>query len=226
MEREVEEVVSKGGMNYNQAIEALTLSPDETHLFLANEGPLVEDKGKVKFSNGYDEVRSSGFDTKNDDKDSVRIVRYRKEKGEFVPAEQYRYDLEDEVENGLTGLLALSNNELLVLERNYDNKKKKNTVRLYLVHLSPELAIATADQNKKIKNFPALEKKLLLDFDDLIPHFAPGFNNLDNYEAIGFGPVLPNGNRSIIVASDNNFNDWQRTSILIFEITDERILSH
>lgn len=226
VEREVEEVVSKGGMNYNQAIEALTLSPDETHLFLANEGPLVEDKGKVKFSNGYDEVRSSGFDTKNDDKDSVRIVRYRKEKGEFVPAEQYRYDLEDEVENGLTGLLALSNNELLVLERNYDNKKKKNTVRLYLVHLSPELAIATADQNKKIKNFPALEKKLLLDFDDLIPHFAPGFNNLDNYEAIGFGPVLPNGNRSIIVASDNNFNDWQRTSILIFEITDERILSH
>ena len=34
---------------------------------------------------------------------------------------------------------------------------------------------------------------------------------LDNYEAMSFGPRLPGGGRSLLLVSDDNFNDAQVT---------------
>ncbi|NEN96553.1 MAG: endonuclease/exonuclease/phosphatase, partial [Moorea sp. SIO3I7] len=59
---------------------------------------------------------------------------------------------------------------------------------------------------------------LLLDFDDL------GIR-LDNSEAIAFGPTLPDGRQSLIVASDNNFNDNQITQFLAFGLDLDTIQS-
>ncbi|MEM7595514.1 MAG: esterase-like activity of phytase family protein, partial [Cyanobacteria bacterium P01_A01_bin.83] len=57
----------------------------------------------------------------------------------------------------------------------------------------------------------AVEKDLLLDFDDL------GID-LDNTEAISFGEILPDGRQSLIVVSDNNFSDSQETQFLAFAL--------
>jgi hypothetical protein len=40
----------------------------------------------------------------------------------------------------------------------------------------------------------------------------------DNIESITFGPVLPTGNPSLILASDNNYNRSQRNLFLLFEL--------
>jgi len=41
----------------------------------------------------------------------------------------------------------------------------------------------------------------------------------DNMEAIAIGPQLPNGNYTLIIASDNNFNPkYQRNVFAAFEI--------
>jgi len=41
---------------------------------------------------------------------------------------------------------------------------------------------------------------------------------LDNIEGISMGPVLANGNRSIVLVSDNNFADSQFTQFIAMEV--------
>jgi hypothetical protein len=44
---------------------------------------------------------------------------------------------------------------------------------------------------------------------------------LDNIEGITFGPTLPNGERSLVLVSDNNLQDIQFTPFLAFRIAGE-----
>jgi hypothetical protein len=56
------------------------------------------------------------------------------------------------------------------------------------------------------------EKTLLIDLDTLgIP--------LDNVEGMAFGPDLPDGRRSLILVSDNNFAPAQFTQFLLFAVS-------
>ena len=41
---------------------------------------------------------------------------------------------------------------------------------------------------------------------------------VDNIECVTFGPRLPNGNASLIMASDNNFSPKQVNQFLSFEV--------
>lgn len=61
------------------------------------------------------------------------------------------------------------------------------------------------------KNIKPVQKKLLLDLRTLDVV-------LDNIEGLTLGPKLPDGQRSLILISDNNFNSLQRTKILAFKI--------
>lgn len=56
---------------------------------------------------------------------------------------------------------------------------------------------------------------------DVVLEMGPEFEGvtLDNMEAMSWGPDLPNGNRSLVLVSDNNFNDSQRTLFMAFEVT-------
>ncbi len=56
-----------------------------------------------------------------------------------------------------------------------------------------------------------MSKMLVLDFTTL------GVT-LDNFEAMGWGPPLANGHRSLVVLSDDNFNPLQVTNALVFEV--------
>jgi Esterase-like activity of phytase len=56
-----------------------------------------------------------------------------------------------------------------------------------------------------------VEKRLVLNFDSLrLP------TGLDNVEGMTLGPVLPNGQQSLVLVSDNNFSATQFTQILAF----------
>jgi hypothetical protein len=62
----------------------------------------------------------------------------------------------------------------------------------------------------------------VLDLEDIVGKLDPEFPTLDNFEGMGFGPTLPNGNPTLIIVSDNNFRDRQRTVFLAFEIAESR----
>jgi hypothetical protein len=41
---------------------------------------------------------------------------------------------------------------------------------------------------------------------------------IDNIEGVTFGPDLPNGHKTLIFVSDNNFSKEQKTQFLLFEV--------
>jgi hypothetical protein len=57
-----------------------------------------------------------------------------------------------------------------------------------------------------------MKKELLIDVNS-----AAG-PEVFNIEGICFGPLLSNGNRSLILVTDNNFNPRERTQFFLFEV--------
>jgi hypothetical protein len=40
----------------------------------------------------------------------------------------------------------------------------------------------------------------------------------DNIEGVTFGPILPNGHKTLLLVSDNIFQAFEQTKLLLFEI--------
>ncbi|EAZ90225.1 phytase [Crocosphaera chwakensis] len=200
------------GIRNNQAFESLTITPDERYLYTAVENALWQD----------------GTNSTLEDESAVRILQYDLETGE--PRKEFLY-FTDTIpndsnpsggfaDNGLVELLAIDNTgTFLALERSYADGVGNN-IRLYEVNLQgatdisqfESLAIDPNNPNDGLFDVDAVaQKRLLVDFNNL------GIT-LDNSEALAFGPTLPNGNQSLIVVSDNNFNDSQFTQFTAFEL--------
>ena len=200
------------GIRNNQAFESLTITPDGTQLFTATENALLQDGDRSSIEAGS----------------PVRIIQYDSETEAAVGEFLYETDpipvppaTEDGfADNGLVELLAIDNaGTFLALERSF-TAEVGNNIRLYEVNLQGATDISSVnsllDEGEVIDVDEAASKRLLLDFDDL------GIT-LDNSEAVSFGEVLPDGRQSIIVASDNNFNNAQQTQILAFAIDSQTI---
>jgi hypothetical protein len=61
-------------------------------------------------------------------------------------------------------------------------------------------------------SYTSATKRLLIDFADA------GFDHVDNLEGLSWGPTLPNGNRTLVIVSDNNFNETQETQFYVYEV--------
>ncbi|MEL7075050.1 MAG: phytase [Cyanobacteria bacterium J06582_2] len=201
------------GIQNNQAFESLTTTPDGRFLFTATENALFQDGERSSVDAGS----------------PVRIVQYDLETESPVAEFLYQTDpipvppeTEDGfADNGLVELLALDNQgTFLALERSF-TAGVGNNIRLYEISLQGATNISSVDSlldeaGEAIAVDTPVEKRLLLDFDDL------GIS-LDNSEGISFGEVLADGRQSIIVTSDNNFNDAQQTQVLAFAIDTDMI---
>jgi hypothetical protein len=100
---------------------------------------------------------------------------------------------------------------VLVVERSYSTGRSSNTIKVFVADLSH------AKNTKRIKSFSKraptkpITKQLVCNMDDLGIY-------IDNVEGVTLGPNLPNGNRSLIFVTDNNFLPTQKTQFLLFEI--------
>lgn len=195
------------GVRFNQAFESLSTTPDGEYTFTANENSLYQDG-----------VMSSQFTS-----GLIRIVKYKNEKIEamypYVLSEIPNPNKHKELigDNGVSDMLAIDENHLIVIERSWVQNDYKNRIKLFLV------AIDNADDIKSLKSLKSIrvktvKKTLLLDLDTITDKMDSRFSKLDNIEGITFGPTLPNGHKTLILASDNNFSKHQRTLFLAFEI--------
>ena len=198
------------GIRNNLAFENLTITPDGKFLFTATENALVQD-GPVATTNTGSRSR---------------ILKYNLTTGQ--PEQEFVY-LTDPVAvpavpetgfntNGLVELLALDNRgTLLALERSFSAGAPGtgNTIKLYEVRLNGATDISGINSLSaiNINTIRPVEKRLLLNFDSLgLP------TGLDNVEGMTLGPVLPNGQQSLVLVSDNNFSATQFTQILAFGV--------
>jgi 3-phytase len=215
-----------GGVRDNQGFEGLTRTPDG-RLIAGLERPLYSDlpaylRNGRPFSSGR-----AGLS---------RLVELAEADGAWEPRRQWAYPISrtpapkgfeticDDGEMGLTELLALDDVRLIALERaclvNLAMRTVRNAVQLYLVDVSRATDIA-GRRGRDLTRARAASKTLLLDFDSLVPQLPPALANLDNFEALTFGPPLPGGQRTLIVVSDDNFRVTQKTAFVWLGIEEE-----
>ena len=136
---------------------------------------------------------------------------------------QYAYALEPipaapgkgkNADNGISEILALSDTRMLVLERagvQNDKGRYRNYVRLYEVETAGATDIAQL-ATLTGASYALMTKRLVLDLNQA------GLRRVDNLEGMAFGPRLANGHASLVLVSDDNFNDKQVTQFLLFEV--------
>lgn len=191
--------VTTGGRD-NKLFEALAIAPDGT-VYAANEAALIQD-GPIAGPTNGSVVRVTAFDPASG-----------------APTAQYAYELPPipkaptaapgSADNGLTELLAISDTEFIAVERAFASGTG-NTIKLALASLDGATDVSGIAGLAGVGYTP-MRKRYLLDLDAL------GIR-LDNTEALSFGRTLPNGNRTLVLASDNNFSTGQTTQFLAFEI--------
>lgn len=206
---------SKGVQN-NGAFEGLTATRDGKFVFTGLEAPLTQDIDMENETNG----------------DKVRILKFEDrgaERGYYTPVAEFVYHMDPfrdnevgkEIFRGISEILAVSETKMIVLERGarIHGKGWKSTVGLYLADLSKAtdtLAMTKLAGHK----VTVAEKVKLVDFEtDLVK--ARGKKEVQNFEALAFGPNLPDGRRTLLVMSDNNFSKNEVTELLVFAIEGE-----
>ncbi len=191
------------GARPNLTTEGLSFTPDGRALWVAMEAPLIQD-GPVA------SVRAGGLIriTRLDRQGAARAqYAYRLDPIQAAPAAGKRAD------NGVSEILAVDDHRLLVLERSGSETAQGRFVyhcRLYLVDtrgaetVAPEASLTAAT--------PALDKRLIVNFDRL-PGAPPR-----NLEAMTWGPVSPDGDRTLVLASDDNFDPQAPSVILVLAV--------
>jgi hypothetical protein len=188
------------GLRNNLAIEGLTFSKDSKSLWLSAESALIED-GVPANANITSPVRFSKINLM-----SGKLEKQLAYLPDRTPTKPKLTD--DFSENGISEILMLANEKLLVLERSF-TKGIGNSIRLY------EADFSAADCLLLSETIPCdtklAKKKLIADFSQFT------IDKIDNIEAMAWGKKLENGNKTIIFVSDNNFSEKQITQILVFE---------
>lgn len=195
------------GPRDNRVFEGATLSVDARSLWVALEGPLIQDgplptsvHGAWSRFSRYDRMHSNGFGS---------LALQLAYPIDPIPAENaltLSYAI-----NGVSELLAFDANRFLVLERAFILGLGWR-VRLYEADANGASDIkAIASLVDRAVDFVPMAKRLVLDLNTL------GIG-IDNLEGLCFGPTLANGHRTLVLVSDDNFNPGQTTQFLTFEI--------
>ncbi len=194
----------------NGVFEGLAESYDESGYWVGIELPLVKDGSKPKL-----------FPTKS----PVRITHFNKKTGEAT--RQFVMQLEHITKipwmyfavNGLTELLEYAPDRFLVLERAFSagHGTKGNTVRIFDVDASMATNTVRENNLRKVK-YQSANKNLIFDFKPYRKTLREQI--IDNLEGMTFGPDLPNGNKTLLLVSDDNFSSLGRqiTQIIFLEL--------
>ena len=205
------------GIRNNLGFESATLTNDGATLLTGTENALKQD-GPTSATGAPSPSRLLTFDTATG-----------------LPVAEYEYLVDPVVEpptgtnfavGGLVEMLSLGNDNYLGLERSFTVGGAATgtgyDIKLYQFSLAGATDISGVESLSALPSGSVVpvQKTLLLDLGTLgIP--------LDNVEGVTFGPRLPDGRRSLVLVSDDNFSlaingagsGPQNTQFLVFAAT-------
>ena len=187
------------GARKNATVEGLGWSVGGRSMWLSMEWPLAQD-GPIP------SVKEGGL---------TRLTRLDRA-GKVLAQYAYRVDPVQVAspvgvnDNGISEILTLDDRRLLVLERSAEKGRDGRYsyhIRLYVAD------VAKAQDVSKVESLAVtpvrpVDKRLLLNFDGL------GVR-IDNLEAMAWGPRLRDGTRTLVLASDDNYDANQINQILV-----------
>ncbi|WP_405723242.1 esterase-like activity of phytase family protein [Streptomyces sp. NBC_01537] len=187
------------GPRRNQTLEGVTFTPDGRQIVTAMEDPLYQD--------GDDPTPAHGALT--------RLTVHDARTG--LPTAQYAYPLEplfatppdgSTDTNGVSDLVALGHDRFLVLERASIFSANNWKARIFLVDLHGATDVLGRDSLADGPVQP-VRKTLVTDLSDIA-----GLPRVDNIEGITLGPRLPDGRRTVVLVSDDNFASREVTQFI------------
>lgn len=194
----------KTGARNNLNLESLSFAPDGDSLWIALEAPLQQD-GPVPTVSAGALCRMTQLDR------TGKVLRQVAYPADPIPAAPGPGKA---AETGIAEVLATGADTLLVLERAAVQGADgiyRNHIRLYETDVAGATDVAALPALAGATVQPA-RKRLVLDLDTL------ALPRVDNIEALSWGPRLPNGHRTLVLVSDDNFSATQVTQLLLFEV--------
>lgn len=198
---------SGSGVRHNLGLESLTRTPDG-RLVSGLEQPLAQDGPVSSASRGG----------------RVRLIEFRADGAAWRPGREWAYDLDptpgqagygaacQDGENGLAELYALDDRRFIALERaclvGAADAPAFNPVRLYLVDVGGAEDVSSRASLAGAAVRPA-RKHLLLDLTTVVARMPAALATLSNFEGIAEGPPAPDGSRTLLLVSDDNFRATQ-----------------
>ena len=190
------------GPRDNNTFEGLALTPDARTAWVAMEAALEQDGPIPGVNRPGGPCRFTAFDVASGR--AARQVAYLPDAVPLPPAIPGGF-----TDNGVSEILMLDAHRMLVLERAY-SLGVGNSLRLYEVDTRAG-SNTLAEPRLQAGSYRPMEKRLVADFAHL------GLSRLDNTEGLCWGPRLPNGRRSLVCVSDDNFSGRQVTQFAAFD---------
>lgn len=195
------------GVQENLGFESLTINrtslpEDPFRIFSATESALIQDET-----------------FEGEERSRIRFLHYViSPVGNPILVAEHLYLLDpapvEVISNGLTELLALqTEGYFLSLERTFGFTGAG--AKIFQVVIGNATDTSNIESLKgNLGQLRTLKKQLLLDLNDLDIY-------LDNLEGMTIGPSLPDGSRSLILISDDNFNQEQVSQLLLFRLVEK-----
>lgn len=203
--------IDLGKPKHNAAFESSTKSIDKKGFWVAMEGPLGVDGEEPTFKTTNSPIRISYFDSALNK--ATKQFAYQLEKIDKPGKGNINL-------NGVTAILQYTNTSFFIVERIYQSGYGSygNTIRIFKATVQSTSTNTLNIQSLKNEKFIPLKKELLFDFASVKEKLTD--NIIDNIEGITFGPVLPNGNQSLLLVSDDNFQKFgkQLNQVILLEI--------
>jgi hypothetical protein len=191
------------GPRQNSVFEGFAFADDYKNAFISVEEPLYQDGPRA--------------DTE-DVNPFTRILKY--DLATKKNTAQYAYKLEPVAHspipltykiNGVSDILWAAKDKLLVMERSFSTGRMSCTIKIFEADLSKATDIKDNLSLIKNKAFVPATKRLILNMDSLGRY-------VDNVEGMTFGPMLPNGHKTLLTVVDNNFSVFEKTQFFLFEV--------
>jgi hypothetical protein len=207
------------GVYNNLAFESVAITPDGRALWTMSENGLAQDGPPAAVGRGS-RARMLSFDLETGKPGAEYI--YEVGPVPFAPARPGDFST-----NGVPDMLALSSTEFIVIERAFavgavtpgaaahTKQPTSNTIKLYRIDTRGATDVSGWPSIKGRDVVP-VKRTLLLDLSSL-RNDDGSVLALDNVEGITLGPLV-DGKRTLILASDNNFNPAQFTQFIALQI--------
>ncbi len=192
------------GPRKNSVFEGLAFADNYKTLYVSVEEPLYEDGPRAALK---------------DTATWTRILKYDVAAKKLLA--QYAYHIDPvpykpitpngTMMNGIPDILCVDHNHMLVMERSYSEGRLSCSIRVFMADMSKASNIAAVTSLRQSPPAHAVVKRLLLNMDSLGRY-------IDNVEGMTFGPVLPNGHKTLLMVVDNNFSALERTQFFLFEV--------
>lgn len=193
------------GPRRNSVFEGVAFADNFKTLYVSVEEPLYEDGPQADVTENNAFIRINKFNTST--KKVVAQYAYKLDPVAYAAKPENEFKI-----NGVSDIMSIGNNKLMVIERSYSTGRLPCTIKLFITDLNGASDITNLTL-KENKIFIPAKKTLLLNMDSLGIY-------TDNIEGVTFGPVLPNGHRTLLFVADNNFNPLEKAQVLLFEITE------